>query len=260
MRRFDEVILHTAREGTFRLIFDKEGEVKSLYQGNHPQESGELLVQLITDLFHVLFYNSRVSTWNNSFWCGNRILKCAFDNWIIQEIIWDIKPDLIIEAGTYYGGGTLFYAHLLDIIGKGKVFSIDIEQKSVPKHDRIIYHIGSSLAKDTIDIVSGLAKNAETVLVNLDSQHIYSHVLKEMKIYSKFVTPGSYMIVEDSNVNGHPILPNKGDGPYEAINKFLAHNSNFEIDYSREKYYLTFNPNGYLRKKNETNNRNSLPT
>jgi cephalosporin hydroxylase len=75
------------------------------------------------------------------------------------------------------------------------------------------------------------------------------HVLREMEIYSQLVTRGSYMIVEDSNVNGHPIMPNWGDGPFEAIEEFLKHNDSFEIDKECEKYYMTFNPNGYLKKK-----------
>jgi cephalosporin hydroxylase len=74
------------------------------------------------------------------------------------------------------------------------------------------------------------------------------HVLKEMNIYCDFVTPDSYMIVEDSNINGHPIMPNWGDGPFEAIQEFLNHNDSFEIDKNCEKFYMTFNPNGYLKK------------
>ena len=89
------------------------------------------------------------------------------------------------------------------------------------------------------------------VLLILDSDHNKSHVLKEMEIYSKFVTRNSYMIVEDSNVNGHPIMPNWGEGPFEAIEEFLNNNDSFEIDKDREKYYMTFNPNGYLRKIKE---------
>ena len=88
-------------------------------------------------------------------------------------------------------------------------------------------------------------------LLHYNSDHNKSHVLKEMEMYNGFVTRGSYMIVEDSNVNGHPIMPNWGEGPFEAIEEFLKKNDSFEIDKEREKYYMTFNPNGYLKKIKE---------
>ena len=89
----------------------------------------------------------------------------------------------------------------------------------------------------------------QVVLVILDSDHNMPHVIKEMEIYSEFVTKGSYMIVEDSNVNGHPIMPNWGPGPFEAIQEFLRKSDSFEVDKDREKFYLSFNPNGYLKKR-----------
>ena len=91
----------------------------------------------------------------------------------------------------------------------------------------------------------------QVVLVILDSDHNMPHVLKEMEIYSEFVTKGSYMIVEDSNVNGHPIMPNWGPGPFEAIQRFLEENNSFEVDKNREKFYMSFNPNGYLKKQTD---------
>jgi cephalosporin hydroxylase len=94
-----------------------------------------------------------------------------------------------------------------------------------------------------------MIKSDYVVLVILDSDHNMPHVLEEMKIYSKFVTKGSYMIVEDSNVNGHPIMPKWGLGPFEAIQKFLEESNSFEVDKNREKFYMSFNPNGYLKKR-----------
>ena len=86
------------------------------------------------------------------------------------------------------------------------------------------------------------------VMVVLDSDHPKNHVLQEMKIYGKFVSKGCYMIVEDTNVNGHPVLSDFGDGPMEAVTEFLENNEDFVIDKDREKFLLTFNPNGYLKK------------
>ena len=98
--------------------------------------------------------------------------------------------------------------------------------------------------------ISEMIESDHVVLVILDSDHNMPHVLEEMKIYSEFVTKGSYMIVEDSNVNGHPIMPNWGLGPFEAIQEFLSKNDLFEVDKSCEKFYMSFNPSGYLKKKN----------
>jgi cephalosporin hydroxylase len=87
------------------------------------------------------------------------------------------------------------------------------------------------------------------VLVILDSDHSRDHVLDELRIYSRWVTPGSYLIVEDTNVNDHPALPEHGPGPMEALEEFLAETDEFEIDAPREKFFLTFNPRGFLRKR-----------
>ncbi len=82
----------------------------------------------------------------------------------------------------------------------------------------------------------------------LDSDHAYAHVLEEVRLYGELVTPGSYMVVEDTNVNGHPVFPEHGPGPMEALDEFLAGGSPFTIDLEREKFFLTFNPRGFLRR------------
>ena len=87
-------------------------------------------------------------------------------------------------------------------------------------------------------------------MVILDSDHGKDHVLNELRTYSPFVTKGSYLIVEDTNINGHPVLHDFGPGPMEAVEDFLKENQNFTVDKSKEKFYLTFNPKGYLRKIN----------
>jgi len=85
--------------------------------------------------------------------------------------------------------------------------------------------------------------------VILDSDHARHHVLEELRIYGRLVSPESYVVVEDTNVNGHPVFPEHGAGPMEAVDEFLAQNDQFEIDLAREKFFLTFNPRGFLRKK-----------
>ena len=140
----------------------------------------------------------------------------------------------------------------MDVIGKGRVIGVDIEEvDNRADHKRITCVKGSSISNDIVKKVSEMIESDHVVLVILDSDHNMPHVLEEMKIYSKFVTKGSYMIVEDSNVNGHPIMPNWGPGPFEAIQRFLEESNSFEVDKNREKFYLSFNPDGYLKKRTD---------
>ncbi len=205
----------------------------------------------ITDKFHALFYDSFLfdKTWSESTWFGTHIKKCPFDTWMYQEILYEIKPDLIIECGTFKGGSAYFLATLCDVINKGKIITIDIENHpNKPVHNRITYITGSTLDEKILKQLVPEVNNAKTVLVILDDDHTSDHVFKEMEIYSKFVTKNSYLLVEDSNINGHPVYPEFGPGPYEAIEKFMKSNNDFIIDKSKEKFYVTFNPNGYLKK------------
>lgn len=199
------------------------------------------------DDFHVLYYESLNDTWNNTYWLGVRTLKLPLDLWIFQEIIYATKPDVIVEAGTYNGGSALFMASLLDTIGKGRVITIDIEDfPGKPRHDRITYLIGSSTADEIVGKVRSLIGEDDTVMVVLDSDHHAEHVLNELRIYGEMVTTGNYLIAEDTNVNGHPVQPEFGAGPSEAVQTFLKDNHAFAVDAKREKFLFTFNPGGYL--------------
>ena len=182
-------------------------------------------------------------------WLGVSAQKCPLDLWVYQEILFDVKPDLIIETGTYGGGSTLFLASICDLLGAGQVISIDIEpREDRPSHGRITYLTGSSTAPDIVQTVTEAAENARSVVVILDSDHSEDHVYAEMKIYSRFVNVGSYLIVEDTNVGGNPILPDHGPGPKEAAERFLTEYQNFQLDPEKEKFFMTFNPSGYLRR------------
>jgi cephalosporin hydroxylase len=201
----------------------------------------------ITRMFHMCYYNSRI--WENTFWHGHQILKCPMDMWIYQELIWKIKPDYIIETGTFRGGSALYYSHLFDLQGQGEVITIDImERPNRPEHDRIHYLIGSSLDAEIFSQVKSMIGENKKVMVVLDSDHSRDHVFKEMQLWHSMVSKDSYIIVEDSNVNGYPVRPDFGPGPMEAINDFLQINNMFEIDNSQEKFLMTQNPRGYLKK------------
>jgi cephalosporin hydroxylase len=185
----------------------------------------------------------------NTYWLGIPLFKNPLDLWVYQELISDLMPDWIIESGTYRGGSALYLASICDLVGKGEVITIDIENvEACPTHDRLIHLKGSSTSKEIVERVLNLIEKDNKVMVILDSCHEMSHVINELRIYSKFVTKGSYLIVEDSNVNGHPVYPNFGPGPMEAIKEFLQENNDFVIDRSKEKHFLTFNPKGYLKR------------
>lgn len=203
----------------------------------------------IIDHFHKLYYESDDQTWKNTCWFGIPTEKCPLDLWIYQEIMFETKPDVVIETGTCHGGSALFIASICDLLNKGQIISVDIEQKeNRPKHDRIVYLLGSSVSRDIVGRVQDLIRDKGRILVVLDSDHNRNHVLAELRIYSQFVTKGSYLIVEDTNLNGHPVDPEFGPGPMEAVREFLEENKNFVVDESKEKFYLTFNPGGYLKR------------
>jgi len=210
------------------------------------------------DAFHKLYYDTGSNvTWTDLTWMGHKILKCPLDLWIYQEIVHEVRPDFIIETGTYEGGSSIYWASLCQLFQSGKVISIDLSPRAQPKHPLVTYITADSTSQRTIEKVKELIADSinpnPVVLVNLDSLHMYDHVCKELEVYHPLVTPGSYMIVEDTNLCGHPIEWNRqafGDkGPWEAVDEFLRTHPEFEVDTSREKLLMTFNPRGYLKRK-----------
>jgi cephalosporin hydroxylase len=205
--------------------------------------------QLVED-FHELYYEAAAhQTWQSTFYMGHKILKCPLDLWHYQEIFYAVRPDLIIETGTCFGGSALYIAHLCDLLGAGRVITIDVEHRDGrPMHPRIEYWTGSSTATAIVERASAAAAQAGTVLIILDSDHSEAHVWKELQAFAGLVTVGSFLIVEDTNVNGHPVAPEFGPGPMEAVDRFLAGRQDFEVDARWEKFLLTFNPRGFLRR------------
>jgi cephalosporin hydroxylase len=205
----------------------------------------------ITNRFHALYYDSVAfgATWAKTRWFGTQINKCPTDLWRYQEILFEVKPDLIIETGSAQGGSAHYMASLCDLLGKGRVVSVDIDPGSHrPTHPRALFLTGSSIAPEIHDRLRPMVRESQTVMVILDSDHSQAHVAKELALYRDYVTEGSFLIVEDTNVNGHPVDPDFGPGPFEAVHEFLKDNPDFSIDREIEKFYITFNPDGYLRK------------
>ena len=136
-------------------------------------------------------------------WCP--LSEYPTDLWIYQEIISALKPDVILETGTRYVGSALYFASLLDLVGHGRVISINIEtRQDGPQHPRVTYICGSSVSREVVQQLATLLDSTASRRVVLDSDHRKAHVDEQLKIYSRFVTPGQYLIVEGTAINGHP--------------------------------------------------------
>lgn len=200
---------------------------------------------VVTD-FHVLTYTSGI--FDEARWLGVPILKSPLDCWVYQEMICELRPDLIVETGTYLGGSALFFASICDLLQHGRVLTIDVQRRVRRTHPRITALVGDSTSEEILRAVRAAAAGAERVMVVLDSDHRAAHVAKELRAYREFVSVGSYLVVEDTNVNGHPVQPEHGPGPMEAVHEFLSEDGDFLVDRSREKFLLTYFPNGFLKR------------
>lgn len=209
-----------------------------------------IIKAFIATLFNQIYYDegSRSKTWADTRFLGTPILQSVSDLWVYQEIIYERRPDVIVECGTHNGGCTLYLASLCDLVNNGAVISIDTEVQDRPDHERITYLSGSSTSDNILENVKKSIAYVDRVMVLLDSNHRKDHVLEELRSYGQFVTKADYLIVEDTNINGHPVFPEFGPGPMEAVQVFLEENDSFAIDVTREKFFLTFHPRGYLKK------------
>ena len=189
-------------------------------------------------------------------WLGIHVIQNPCDMWAIQEIIVEIKPDFIIETGTLYGGSALFFASVLkDVNPNGKVITVDIDDKTKIQgasnlklfQDYIEFIHGDCISREVIDKIANRIGNSSRVIVTLDSDHSKDHVLKEMELYFKFVSLGSYLIVQDTQLDGWGFRKNF-EGPMSAIKEFFKTNDDFIVDYNREKFLFTWFSGGFLKR------------
>lgn len=190
------------------------------------------------------------SNYSNVHWLGVPVWQDVLSLWTIQETIAEIRPRLIIETGTNRGGSALFYASLCDLMGQGGVVTIDIEKMHDLSHPRIEWLIGSSLAPEILSRVAERVAAADgPVMVILDSDHSQSHVAGELESYSPFVTPGSYLLVQDGIIDALPMFADGRPGPLPALEQFLVQHPNFEVDEARcQRFIVTHHPRGWLRR------------
>ena len=197
----------------------------------------------------------------NFSWLGRPIIQYPQDIVALQEILWKVQPDLVVETGIAHGGSLVFSASMLELIGRGRVLGIDVDirphnRAAIERH-RLAHRIsmiqGSSVDEATVDLVRERALGKRVVVI-LDSNHTHAHVLKELQLYSPLVERGSYLVVLDTVVEDMPkdFFPNRpwgpGDNPRTAVREFLRGSRRFEVDREiQDKLLLTTAPEGYLR-------------
>ena len=184
-------------------------------------------------------------------WLGHPIWQNVPDLWVIQEVISEVRPRLLIETGTNRGGSALFYAHLFDLLGEGEVLTVDVEKMHDLYHPRIEFLLGSSTSPAIVERARWAAeRTGGPVMVILDSDHSRAHVGREMEAYGPLVTADSYMLVQDGVIDLLPIFAGGRPGPLPAIEEFLAAHPEFEVDERRDAQFLiTHHPRGWLRRK-----------
>jgi cephalosporin hydroxylase len=207
----------------------------------------------LVDQFRDLYYRSGVAV--HLHWRGTRLIKNPCDLWMTLELFQRLRPVVVVETGTHEGGSALFYADALKALGvQATVITIDPNPKwSIePEKEGIVSVIGYStdapVVKRVTRLVSERAQAGGHVMLFLDSDHSADNVQAELAAYASLVTPGSYVVVEDTNINGHPSYPAHGPGPWEAVDRFLATTTAFVPDPQCERFLLTFNPRGWLRR------------
>lgn len=204
--------------------------------------------------FHELYWASQVPQ-SRTFWLGVQTQQTPTDMWAIQQILYDVRPEYLIETGTLRGGSALFHATVLrELDPHSRIITIDIEPQVAQAsrfsafREMVEVWTASSISPETLARLNDRVRGHRTVVL-LDSNHSQEHVSQELRLYAPLVSPGSYMIVHDTNFRGDG--PPPVQGPLAAVRRFVAANPQFQIDQSREAMMLTLSSSGYLKRVRE---------
>ena len=214
-------------------------------------------VEQTTREFVTVYHDLKEQTFGTTTWLRVPLVKTATDMLTFQQIIAENRPELIVETGVYVGGSALMFASMQELLGiDGRVIAVDVDlslvNDRVREHPRIELIEGSSTDPEVVSRIRAAARGKRT-MVDLDADHRAHHVLEELRTYSALVSPGCYIVVEDGFLGGRPVRPEAVPGPSEAIDAWLAEEPPFEPDRWRERYLLTQNPRGYLRRRDDAN-------
>lgn len=220
-------------------------------------------LDMVSALWTKLYAHAKLT--HNCTWMGVPIIQFPEDIMMMEELIWKVRPDVIVECGFAHGGSALFYGSLMELMGKGIVVGVDVEIRPYnriavqnhPMSHRVRMVEGSSVEASTIAEIKSHIRPGDKVMVLLDSNHSKDHVSKEIALYHEMVSPGSYLVVMDGAQAYVWDMPGgkpewKDDNPLASIEEFMASEkgqAEFEIDEHFTRLYVTSNPKAYLRRK-----------
>jgi cephalosporin hydroxylase len=221
-------------------------------ESSEPAGPSKQQIERVAREFTSVFHDLKDQTFATTTWLQVPLVKTPADILIFQQIIAETRPELIVETGAYVGGSAMLFASVQEMLGiDGKVIAVDIDlsfvHDKVREHPRIELIEGSSTDPEVISRIRAAAEGKRT-MVDLDADHRAHHVLAELRAYSSLVSPNCYLVVEDSFFGGRPVRPDAVPGPSEALDAWFAEDPPFESDRWRERFLLTQNPRGYMRR------------
>ena len=229
-----------------------KGVFGSAYEGRRAEGRGTLYeTRWQMTLREWLAYHQKKISYDQCQWLGVKALKNPLDLWIYQEILARVRPDVVVEIGSFEGGSTLFYANLFDLLGHGEVLSIDIDHsRFAVRHPRIAIITGDCSSPEVVRQVEARCRGRRCLVIH-DGDHRRDAVRRDLELYAPFVAVGCYMIVEDGILDLFAPDDDFGwieEGPLPATLDFLAAHPEFELDEACERYVATYNPRGFLRR------------